>query len=319
MGLMDDLTPEELGLLEEMEAELFKVSPREPLDSPLYHYTTPEALWAIVASREIWATHFRYLNDPTEVVHGEDIALAAAKELLLSARDPAVQAFLELFVENFANLRFSGQGGVYVASFSEHGDQLSQWRAYGGANSGYSIGFARLPDPTGDDPDAKAGLSLYKCTYDSDAFRAYARELLLEMAKGFDKYARAHAHREETARVLLATAMGICWRRLVVEIVRLKARGFHEEAEWRLILATSREGGTDLVKFRRGPRGMVPYIPVGLVDPKTDEKLPLSSVTVGPGDNATLAIDAARMFLEMKGYDVDKLLGASDIPYRYSR
>jgi hypothetical protein len=139
------------------------------------------------------------------------------------------------------------------------------------------------------------------------------------MAKGFDKYARAHARREETARGLLATALGICWRRLIVEIVRLKARGFHEEAEWRLIVVTSREGGTDLVKFRRSPRGMVPYIPVALVDPKTDEKLPLSSVTVGPGDNATLAIDAARMFLNMKAYDVEKLLTASDIPYRHSR
>jgi hypothetical protein len=65
--------------------------------------------------------------------------------------------------------------------------------------------------------------------------------------------------------------------------------------------------------------GMVPYIPVSLVDPKSDDKLPLSSVTVGPGDNALLAMDAARMFLDMKGYDVEKLLKPSDIPYRYSR
>ncbi len=302
-----------------MEADLFNAGSKDRIDRPLYHYTTPEALWEIVGNRQIWATHFRYLNDLTEVVHGEEIALETAKDLLSSSREPAIKYFLELFVDNFANLRFSGQGGVYVASFSENSDQLSQWRAYGGASSGYSIGFERLPEPTGDDQSAKAGLAVYKCSYDSDSFRTYARGLLLEIAKGFEKYARTHARRQETAQGLVATAIGICWRRLVVEIVRLKASGFHEEAEWRLIVVTSRDGGPDMVKFRRGPRGMVPYIAVDLVDLTTDEKLPLNSVTVGPGDNSVLAVDAVKMFLKAKGYDADRLVRVSSIPYRHSR
>ena len=150
-------------------------------------------------------------------------------------------------------------------------------------------------------------------------FRVFAGELLLEMAKGFDKYVTTHAKREQTARGLLATALGICWRRLVAEIVRLKARGFYEEAEWRLIVVASPDASGELVRFRPSSRGMVPYVPVALVDPATDPKIPLSSITVGPGDNALPAQDAARMFLSFQGYDADGLLRASEIPYRHSR
>jgi hypothetical protein len=32
---------------------------------------------------------------------------------------------------------------VFVTSFSEEGNLLSQWRAYSGASGGYSIGFSR--------------------------------------------------------------------------------------------------------------------------------------------------------------------------------
>jgi hypothetical protein len=319
MGLKEELTPEEMVLLDKMEADLFKVGKKERPQRALYHYTTPEGLWGIVRDRAIWATHFRYLNDPTELVHGEEIAFEVAKELLSAPRDLTVRYFLDLFVDNFRTMRFTERGGVYVASFSDDGDQLSQWRAYGGATSAYSIGFTSLPDPKEDNPEAKAGLSLYKCTYDSEEFRAYARDLLLEMAKGFDKYVSTHATREVTARGFAAQALGICWRRLVAEIVRLKAQGFHEENEWRLIVVASPQDGSGLVKFRSGPRGMVPYIPVDLVDPKSAERLPISTIAVGPGDNAVLAMNAAKMFLSFNGYDTDALLRASNIPYRHSR
>jgi hypothetical protein len=306
-------------LLDKMEVELFKVGVKDRPERPLYHYTTAEGLWGIIRDRAIWATHFRHLNDPTELVHGEELAFEVAKDLLAAPRDLTVRFFLDLFVDNFRTMRFSERGGVYVASFSEEGDQLSQWRAYGGATSAYSIGFNSLPDPREENPDAKAGLSLYKCTYDPDSFRAYARDLLLEMAKGFDKYVSTHATREESARGFAAQALGICWRRLIAEVVRLKARGFHEENEWRLIVVASPEDGSGLVEFRSSPRGMVPFIPVDLVDPESDGKLPIGSVTVGPGDNAVLAMNAAKMFLSTKGYDADGLLRASDIPYRYTR
>ena len=52
MGLKEELTKEELDLLDKMEADLFKVGQKDAPREPLYHYTTPEALWGIVGLSE---------------------------------------------------------------------------------------------------------------------------------------------------------------------------------------------------------------------------------------------------------------------------
>lgn len=319
MSLKNALTSEELGLLDKMESELFSVKARDAPPDHLFHYTTPEAFHGIVKSGEIWATHFRYLNDPREVVHGEDAVYEVAKSLLAAPQETPVRAFLETFIDNFQEMRLTSMAGIYVASFSEHGDQLSQWRAYGDARSSYAVGFSRLPDPTADSDEALAGMNLYRCTYESESFRSYAHGLLLEMAKGFNKYVTAHAKREEGARALLATALGICWRRLIVEIFRLKDPGFREEGEWRLVVVPARERPGDLVKFRFTSGGMVPYIPIKLADRAIGEKLPIGRVTVGPGDNALLAKQAVEMFLDFEGYEASKIVHASEIPFRNVR
>jgi hypothetical protein len=43
-----------------------------------------------VKSKEIWATHFRYLNDTKELVRGEDIAIDVATSLLSEPHDQIV-------------------------------------------------------------------------------------------------------------------------------------------------------------------------------------------------------------------------------------
>ena len=160
-------------------------------------------------------------------------------------------------------------------------------------------------------------MTLYECSYDVDSFRGRAQQLLLELAAGFDRYVRRHANREEVARALLSQALGICWRRLLVEIFRLKDPGFREEAEWRFVALPKAGREEDLVRFRSTSRGITPYLPIPLAE--EGQTLPLGQVTVGPGDNGNLAGRAAEMLLRVRRYSVDGLVVPSKIPYRNVR
>ena len=98
----------------------------------LYHYTTQQGLLGIISDKEIWASHTQYLNDVREFRHALDLVKeeisamkseAATNELsrkCLTAMEESVLSGLESI-------------NVCVCSFSERGDVLSQWRAYGGA------------------------------------------------------------------------------------------------------------------------------------------------------------------------------------------
>jgi hypothetical protein len=49
---------------------------------------------------------------------------------------------------------------VYVASFTEEGNALSQWRAYGAQGGGYSVGIRDLPFPPSPVPVGEATVAL---------------------------------------------------------------------------------------------------------------------------------------------------------------
>src|SRR5882724_1530284 len=105
----------------------------------LYHYTTQTGLLGIVTGREIWASHTQYLNDVREFRHAIDIV---EEELSSMKIDPLYQDKADLLSEMEQRLREGIESiNVCVCSFSADGDVLSQWRAYGGGASGFSIGF----------------------------------------------------------------------------------------------------------------------------------------------------------------------------------
>jgi hypothetical protein len=317
MSIGEKLPKSEQALVAAMESELFK-APVDETPPILFHYTTASALNSIFASRELWATHFRYLNDPSEFLHGEEIFFREAKTLLLqSSADSLPRMFLQRFVDDFPKMRLSEAMNIYVTSFSENSDQLSQWRGYGDDGAGYSIGFKRLPRPTGSKRDAPLGINLYRCSYDAASFQGRASDLLKEVAAGFEKYVQRQAKREETARAFFAMAMSIGFRRVATEILRLKHGSYAEEKEWRLIVLAAPSRDLKYVRFRNGSRGMIPYLPIGLFT-KNDKKIGIDRVLVGPGENQGRATFAAKMLLSSLGYP-DDLVIASETPYRKSK
>ena len=108
-----------------------QVTANEAKPELLYHYTDQKGLIGILQSRNIWASHIRYLNDSSE----GKLFIKRFSELL---KEAGTEKKTVKIMENLVD-----QQHVFIASFSELGDSLSQWRAYSGGGGVYSIGFSR--------------------------------------------------------------------------------------------------------------------------------------------------------------------------------
>src|ERR1017187_117129 len=93
----------------------------------LYHYTSGSGLIGIIYSKSLWATSIRYLNDSTEYDLALDLARTSMRARLKASRSRWEEG---LYIALSEELTGTAPADVYVTSFSENHDQLSQWRAY---------------------------------------------------------------------------------------------------------------------------------------------------------------------------------------------
>jgi hypothetical protein len=106
----------------------------------LFHYTNAAGLLGILSSGSLWATHFQFLNDTSEMQYGLDGARAVTSTLAEQGSE-AKRRFLGDTEERLDHLFEHKIVPPYVFSFCRLGDLLSQWREYGGGGSGFSIAF----------------------------------------------------------------------------------------------------------------------------------------------------------------------------------
>lgn len=133
-----------------------KADQKAPL---LWHYTSGSALKDMLRTQEIWSTHYTCLNDEREVSGGFGVLLrwlgvAGSPEnyrhddrlhrffdhmrfLLRAELLPELKRPPFGLPESYVNESFE----CFVASFSEEDDDVAQWRAYGGGEGGYALGF----------------------------------------------------------------------------------------------------------------------------------------------------------------------------------
>jgi hypothetical protein len=138
----------------------------KPIPETLWHYTSLKAMMGIVASKHMFATDIRYLNDREEFVHAQSFVDQVIDELDdvdkngWQAKKGARDFTSGLFTRGVLSPKYSQ---VFVASFSAAEDQLSQWRAYSGGSSGVSLGFDLRK--IGPDPGLGALSVFGKCIY----------------------------------------------------------------------------------------------------------------------------------------------------------
>lgn len=131
----------------------------------LYHYTTYNGLIGILKSNSLWATHYKYLNDYSEIDLFRDKLVELSQPHIVCAfeslanGDPKIRSAIEqaggvrMVAEHdaraFVDAQYHATGQeIYIASFcGPHSDAevndnglLSQWRGYG-AGGGFALVF----------------------------------------------------------------------------------------------------------------------------------------------------------------------------------
>jgi len=245
----------------------------------LYHYTSSAGLLGILQTRELWATHISYFNDAQEY----QSALAIAREILQAEIEAATAAEERRVVDSAVELLLAQRpigARLFVASLTEHNDQLSQWRGYTSIGDGYVIGFRY------DELEIQAqkqGYTLVRCVYERHEHEVLIRPVVNEALSQFREGAFATWPDAEDF------AMG---RYLVGRMVNIapiiKATGFQEEAEWRLV-SPPLDPWDPRNRYRAGRHSIIPYMNFTLAEPETPWTVDLR---VGPGPHPLLAQSA---------------------------
>lgn len=95
----------------------------------LYHYTSLEAIEAMIKFQSIRASSIYLLNDPNELIYGQvNLADEFNSELAVKLKDK----YSSQLINNFS---------AFVFSLSELPDDMNHWEKYGNKHKGIRIGF----------------------------------------------------------------------------------------------------------------------------------------------------------------------------------
>jgi len=267
-------------------------------DDIFYHYTDAQGLIGILKERELWATSVLHLNDASEFRHAMQLAADPANIPEGSSWKPDS---LDTLLEDPTSLIQMGRDMPFVVSFSENGDQLSQWRAYCPKGDGFSIGFREshlkyLKQQT--------RFRLVQCAYSDEK----KRDLVRRTARFMDRVDRRG---KESGKVFGDVGALL---RSYIYLTALKHEGFREEREWRLAGFRHEDVSTG---YRPGRFGVLPYckLPLG---PK-DVPFQFERIYIGPNSEPHVAGAAVLALIEDFGKGrIDPFkIQVSEIPYRY--
>ena len=215
----------------------------------------------------------------------------------------------------------------YVASFSEHGNLLSQWRTYCPSGAGFSLGFSRgeLAEAAEAKKPKDEPWKLLRCFYDLEG--------QMKILSGFLKEARAElellpdnersdylAHIQEGPELLepepdwVQTVAKRYVRNVEAVAPSFKDGAFKEEAEWRVVSPLTPIWNCDDEKYRAGRYCPIPYTEFDL--PAYSGQLRLENIIVGPTENPSLAHMTVERLCHKYGVSVG-LVDRSDIPFRH--
>lgn len=304
----------------------------------LYHYTTQHGLLGILKQKCIWATHIRYLNDTSE---GNIVSQVILEEFSSRYNTAPLLQMLGMVTDKTAGVVESidedalGQGttmaswvtsqNVFVSSFSENGNSLSQWRAYSERSGGYSIGFrpeylsavgerflSSRPDRFSQGSD-----TLVRCIYYDKEEERSLRDEIKRLVAAYIEEAAAAAKLpvgEGIQGFRTPAALAIKhFLRLGKRSAITKDNGFREEAEWRLAFLLQQGSSVADIDFRPGSSMPIPYLKVPLR--LEDQAIGIWKVFVGPCPHPSEAVRSVQMFLESEGFQGVEVI-PSKIPYR---
>jgi hypothetical protein len=271
---------------------------RTPTAPDLFHYTTASGLMGIVQSKHLWATHIRFLNDSREFRHAIELAQESIRELADAERDIGRHQGLIRLEQGIAGAGIN----ICVASLTERGDDLGQWRGYG--KGGYALGlsFEHLAARA-----AEEQWLFGPCLYQRDEQKQIMKCLLLEVLD-LHLAEPEDSEIEELRGLHPGYPVALYLNRYAPFF---KDVAFADEREWRLV---SRPLSYVGMQMRPGMSTLIPYATFSLVTNAADS-LPLKSVRVGPTPDAGLSRQGVEALL-IGNRIRECVVESSTIPYR---
>ena len=263
----------------------------------VFQYTSPTGLLGMLRSDEVWSTHVSHLNDFSEFRYTLALLDEHLDEVLQAGGSKSSQVAVK---EWKGALRKMPGIAMFVASFSEESDLLSQWRAYCPAAGGFSLGMHPL------ELMRSAKCPLIRCEYDVARQRTLVAQVTAKLIGDFNA-SLAAGRAEADARVHSGAAFVSCTFFLATAF---KHPSFAEEREWRLVTRQLPDDAREIC-FREGRAGVVPYIrlPLGVRAKSIEE------IVIGPTPHPEAALWATRAAAKhLLGRDVP--VQVSKIPFR---
>jgi hypothetical protein len=161
----------------------------------------------------------------------------------------------------------------FVFSFSEKGDELSQWRAYANDGLGFTIGV----DATCLSEQAKVGndFDFSRFSYSERHLENRLQLAIKHIEVALNRYDASHLRADVFNR-----AAGFFDVVAATVSASYKHSSFQLEAEWRLKAFVSEDDLHDQVRIREKNGLLVPYIELDICD---SDKLPIRRIGIGPG------------------------------------
>ncbi|WP_084781662.1 DUF2971 domain-containing protein [Paenibacillus sp. D9] len=298
------------GFMDEQEISLKLGVSMFPEEVPkhLFHYTSVEGLQGIINSNSLWATHYSFLNDPTEMIYGIKLLRQVLFERFLNTGNINLDRILEWYMsENFDFTQTSTD--TYLISFCESGDLLSQWRGYSNGG-GFSIGF-EVDNLFNFPPE---GVRFGKVIYSKDQQISILTNKIDAITK---KYLAIPPTSEEELSQINSYFYKAFEALIKSTICLFKDNAFNEEHEWRVIYFKSHfDDKKDDIKFRVNQQKMIPYVELKLYE-RTGlytNTLPIRFIYYGPTLSPHHTEKSIRMFLDQNKRSQCRLI-RSRIPF----
>ena len=292
-------------MIKNITSKLYSDIPQERL----YHYTNFTSLLGIVASRSLWASDIRYMNDSAELNHTADlIRTEITQRIGLGHKKPdLLNQFLDWVTHRITNGHM-----LFASSFRSNGNLLSQWRGYSRLGKGVSIGFnPNYILQCAKQQSFQIGKCIYNCKSQErlisqviDAVEVLAEEQLPDcdnQEKPSDHSYHSIFHMIESDLLRIAAL--------------LKHPSFKEEEEWRVVSPVFTDYIKAPVLVREGTSMLVPYIEFNLIA-QNNSPIALEHLFLGPTPNITISMNSLTMFLSKNNIQPDEGISYCQIPFR---
>jgi hypothetical protein len=263
-----------------------------PKSFTLWHYTDAAGLLGIIRSSQLRFGDVRFLNDQTEQVYAERLL----KDVVATASLPDKHGVLASAVEAVDSA--SHPVRLYIASFSETKESISQWQRYGADGAGYCIGFEA---PILDSMFA-SDISRKKMRYK----QTVQKQLLKKKLQGASEEQEDWAAVDPTYLSFQATIRSM---RLAGELddvmLQIKNPFFADEREWRYVLMVDENAKLPwkaIEEFVQRGAYVKPFVGLPAKGTVGAARLPVTTVVCGPKLSPHVALPAITRFLHARGY-----------------